>query len=150
MTASKLALLQKLLIDREQLIIFHQNSIICSCGKQFEDINDIENHLVQNHEKYTENYTSRKKIQDILQDFIEKINEEELSYQTELAQFHVKLPSKSIAVCLEEEAINGGQVCDVLCPECSASCWSFKTLKDHYLRQHPGLWPCKETCVNRY
>ena len=88
MTASKLALLQKLLIDREQLIIFHQNSIICSCGKQFEDINDIENHLVQNHEKYNENYSSRKKIQDLLQDFVEKIAEQELSYQTELGEAH--------------------------------------------------------------
>ena len=87
MTASKLALLQKLLIDREQLIIFHQNSIFCSCGKQFEDINDIENHLVQNHEKFNENYdSSRKKIQDLFQDFIEKIAEQELSYQTELGE----------------------------------------------------------------
>ena len=31
-------------------------------------------------------------------------------------------------------------------PECSVTCWSFKTLKNHFMRQHPGLWPSQEAC----
>ena len=66
-------------------------------------------------------------------------------------KYQIKLPPKTIAICLDEEGINGDQneeqIRDIACPECTVNCLSFKTLKDHYLRQHPGLWPCQETLV---
>ena len=68
-------------------------------------------------------------------------------------KYQIKLPPKTIAICLDEDGINGDQnqneeqIRDIACPECTVNCLSFKTLKDHYLRQHPGLWPCQETLV---
>ena len=41
-----MALLQKLLSDRNELMILHHRFVFCSCGDQFEDYADAENHLV--------------------------------------------------------------------------------------------------------
>ena len=79
MTASKLSLLQKLLSDREQLVILHQNSFICSCGSVFEDLNDVENHLVQKHEKISKE-NARKSVEDMLQDTIQNLSRKTLDY----------------------------------------------------------------------
>ena len=39
--ATKLALLQKLLIDREEVIILHRGKAHCSCGVGIEDFSDV-------------------------------------------------------------------------------------------------------------
>ena len=59
----------------------------------------------------------------------------------------LETPQKTFAVCLDEDQIvGGGQIREAFCNICSASCYSFKTLKDHYLRQHPGTWASAATC----
>ena len=120
---------------------------LCSCGHRFSDYSDIENHLVQKHEKLSaDQETSSRKafsFSDVLKDVINNVNEE----ATNIGQLDIALPPKTFAVVLDEETIDGGRIENVNCDECSVTCWSFKTLKDHYLRQHPGLWTSKETCV---
>ena len=151
--SSKLDLLTKLLIDRaDEVVILHQDKIHCGCGEGFEDFSDIENHLVQSHEKLSNSSCTsqplrrrRSRLVDILKSVVSKLSEAESC----LVEKQLKiqgLPEKSYAVCLDEEAINGGEIRGLDCHECSASCWSFKTLKDHYMRQHPGTWACAETC----
>jgi len=62
-------------------------------------------------------------------------------------QLKIEVPQKTFAVCLDEDQIVGsGQIREAFCNICSASCYSFKTLKDHYLRQHPGTWASAATC----
>ena len=73
-SASKLALLQKLLCDREHLVILYRNLFLCSCGSVFEDLNDVENHLVSKHDKVGINQSSRKNLQDLLQDLALKFS----------------------------------------------------------------------------
>ena len=141
MTSTKLDLLLKLLLNRNEAVILHQGKVLCSCGDTFTDMSDIENHLVQDHEKLSETST-RRTLQEVLQTVITSGAND----QIRLEQFDTALEPKSFAVCLDEDQIGGGSLESINCPECSTVCWSFKTLKNHFIRQHPGLWPCQETC----
>ena len=42
-------LLQRLLNDRENILLLYRNWSLCSCGEQFENYTDAENHLVIKH-----------------------------------------------------------------------------------------------------
>ena len=142
--ATKLALLQKLLIDREEVILLHQGKAHCSCGVGIEDYSDIENHLVHAHDKLSSN-SSRKCLQVVLKDIINRLSDQEQNLSEQ--QLDIEVPLRTFAVCLDEDLIvGGGQIREAFCNICSASCYSFKTLKDHYLRQHPGTWACAATC----
>ena len=141
MTATKLDLIQKLLLNRDEAVILHQGKALCSCGDTFEDIFDIENHLVQVHEKLSDNST-REPLKGILESVINSLEVEKVNE----IQLDIALPPKSFAVCLDQEEIGSGHIESLNCSECSTPCFSFKTLKNHYLRQHPGLWPCQESC----
>ena len=145
--ATKLALLQKLLIDREEVILLHRGKAHCSCGVGIEDFSDIENHLVHAHDKLSSD-SSRKCLQVVLKDIINRLPSDQ-EHVTNLSeqQLDIEIPLKTFAVCLDENLIGGGgQIRETLCNICSASCYSFKTLKDHYLRQHPGSWASAATC----
>jgi hypothetical protein len=142
---SKMSLLQRLLVDREEVIIFHHNWAYCSCGCRFDDITEAENHLVQKHEKLA--IPSNKSLQRLLGDLLARLSSlPDTSVVT--PSLSINVPDLVYAVCLDEDAIGGGQLREANCYECSATCWSFKTLQDHYLRQHPGMWVCNESCQN--
>ena len=147
---TKLDLLQTLLQNRNAVIIMYHGLALCSCGERFSDYSDIENHLVQKHEKLSEQekVSSRKSFSfsDVLKDVVINNSGGGLSSAVnEAEQLDIALPPKSYAVCLDEKSIDGGRIENVNCEECSVTCWSFKTLKDHYLRQH-NSWVCQETC----
>ena len=145
--SAKLSLLQKLLIDREELVLLFAGQAFCSCGEGFADFGDIENHLVQSHEKLSKG-CARKSLHVILREAVNRLLSAP-KQPGEEQQLDIKLPARMFAVCLDEDMIKGGgQVGQINCHECSAQCFSFKTLKDHYLRQHPGSWACAETCRN--
>jgi len=147
---AKLALLQKLLADRQEAIILHNSQALCSCGVYFDDFSDIENHLVHKHEKMSK-ISSRKGLPIILKDIINRLSQQEEKGSRGLSleqQLDIKIPDKAIAISLDEDQIAGGQLQETHCHECSAMCLTFKSLKDHYLRQHPGTWASPETCHN--
>ena len=145
--ASKLALLQKLLIDREEVILLHRGKAHCSCGVGIDDFSDIENHLVHAHDKLS-SHSSRKCLQVVLKDTINRLSDQEDQNLSE-QQLDIEVPLKTFAVCLDEDLIgDGGRLREAFCHICSASCYSFKTLKDHYMRQHPQTWACPATCLN--
>ena len=145
--ASKLALLQKLLIDREEVILLHRGKAYCSCGVGIDDFSDIENHLVHAHDKLS-SHSSRKCLQVVLKDTINRLSDQEDQNLSE-QQLDIEVPLKTFAVCLDEDLIaDGGRLREAFCHICSASCYSFKTLKDHYMRQHPQTWACPATCLN--
>jgi len=145
--ASKLALLQKLLIDREEVILLHRGKAHCSCGVGIDDFSDIENHLVHAHDKLS-SHSSRKCLQVVLKDTINRLSDKEDKNLSE-QQLDIEVPLKTFAVCLDEDLIaDGGRLREAFCHICSASCYSFKTLKDHYMRQHPQTWACPATCLN--
>lgn len=145
--SNKLELLQKLLHDREEAIVLHRGRAYCSCGADFTDFSDIENHLVQSHDKLSSE-SSRKSLQDVLKDVVNKLSEPPSLLVSSEQQLDIDLPPRTFAVCLDEDLIDGGSIRSINCHECAASCYSFKTLKDHYMRQHPGSWACAETCRN--
>jgi len=106
-------LLQKLLQNRNEVIIMYHGLALCSCGERFSDYSDIENHLVQKHEKLSEEdkVSSRKafSFSDVLKDVIN--NGGGLSSSVnEAEQLDIALPPKSFAVCLDEESIDGGRI----------------------------------------
>ena len=64
--SNKLALLKNLLIDRDEVVILHQGKAHCGCGEAFDEFSDIENHLVQKHEKLSSSSRHRRSLGDIL------------------------------------------------------------------------------------
>ena len=44
-------LLQKLLYDRDVVLLLYQKWAVCSCGEKFEEYTDAENHLVLKHQR---------------------------------------------------------------------------------------------------
>ena len=50
-------LLQKLLYDRDVVILLYQKWSLCSCGEKFEEFTDAENHLVLKHQRRNFNNT---------------------------------------------------------------------------------------------
>ena len=44
-------LLQKLLNDRDVVLLLYQKWFLCSCGENFDEYNDAENHLVLKHQR---------------------------------------------------------------------------------------------------
>ena len=106
MTKTKLDLLQKLLLNRNEAVILHQGLVLCSCGDRFADISDIENHLVQEHEKLSDK-CARKGLRDVLNTVINNVvNDEERPLQ----QLDIAIEPKSFAVCLDEDEIDGGRI----------------------------------------
>ena len=53
-------LLQRLLNDRENILLLYQNRSLCSCGEQFENYTDAENHLVIKHPRRHHNHEPQK------------------------------------------------------------------------------------------
>ena len=51
-------LLQKLLHDRDVVLLLYQNWSLCSCGEKFEEYTDAENHLVLKHQRRKSNNVS--------------------------------------------------------------------------------------------
>ena len=50
-------LLQKLLNDRDVVLLLYQKWFLCSCGEKFDVSNDAENHLVLKHQRRTPSIT---------------------------------------------------------------------------------------------
>ena len=44
-------LLQKLLNDRDVVLLLYQKWFLCSCGEKFDEYNEVENHLVLKHQR---------------------------------------------------------------------------------------------------
>lgn len=44
-------LLQKLLHDRDVVMLLYHKWVLCSCGEKFEEYTDAENHLVSKHQR---------------------------------------------------------------------------------------------------
>lgn len=44
-------LLQKLLLDRDVVMLLYHKWALCSCGEKFEEYTDAENHLVSKHQR---------------------------------------------------------------------------------------------------
>lgn len=145
--SSKLELLQELLSDRDQVVVLYRGQAHCSCGEIFTDFCDIENHLVQRHEKLSPSRsTSSKSLPLVLKDIVNSLSTSMLTAKSSDQQLDIVVPAGTLAVCLDEASIQGGLVSSMDCHLCFIQCYSFKTLKDHYLRQHPGTWACPETC----
>ena len=51
-------LLQKLLHDRDVVLLLYQKWSLCSCGETFEEYADAENHLVLKHQRHKTNNAS--------------------------------------------------------------------------------------------
>ena len=108
MTKTKLDLLQKLLLNRNEAVILHQDLVLCSCGDSFADISDIENHLVQEHEKLSDK-CARKGLRDVLNTVINNVVND-IEERPLLQQLDFALEPKSFAVCLNEDEIGGGRI----------------------------------------
>ncbi len=146
-----MTLLQKLLVDRAEVIVLSHKFAYCSCGDKFEDYSDAENHLVQYHEKRSHNEkkngsgSNKNNLADILSSLAETLRENaDESKSAGDSSWSIQLPEKTMAVLLGEDEINGGQLQDVHCPECGDQFTSFDRLKVHYLKIHPEKWPRKE------
>ena len=92
--ANKLELLQKLLIDREEVIMLHRGKAHCSCGVSIEDFSDIENHLVHAHDKLSSN-SSRKCLQVVLKDIVNRLSDQEQQNLSE-QQLDIEIPKVEI------------------------------------------------------
>ena len=44
-------LLQKLLNDRDEVLLLYEKWLFCSCGQKFDDYSEAENHLVLKHQR---------------------------------------------------------------------------------------------------
>jgi hypothetical protein len=55
------ALIQKLLVDRAEVLLLHGAWATCSCGQKFDDYTDAENHLVLHHQRSAQNQGNIKK-----------------------------------------------------------------------------------------
>ena len=113
----KMALLQKLLTDRDEVIVLHRNSIYCSCGGKYQDLSDAENHLVQ-HPRVT--VTKVNEVSKIIFNFLSKIsiaakniggdvNQNSADFELDFAILkEVNMPEKVFCITLEEEDLNAG------------------------------------------
>ena len=112
-----MALLQKLLTDRDEVIVLHRNSIYCSCGGKYQDLSDAENHLVQ-HPRV--NVTKVNEVSKIIFNFLSKIsiaakniggdvNQNSADFELDFAILkEVNMPEKVFCITLEEEDLNAG------------------------------------------
>ena len=57
-------LLQKLLNDRDDVLLLYKKWTLCSCGQKFDDYTDAENHLVLSHPRHKPS-ASRDRLSDI-------------------------------------------------------------------------------------
>ena len=55
------ALIQKLLVDRDEVLLLHGAWATCSCGQKFDDYTDAENHLVLHHQRSKQKESDIKK-----------------------------------------------------------------------------------------
>ena len=113
-----MALLQKLLSDRNEVVVLHQSSVFCSCGAEFEDFSDVENHVVKHPRVQVPRRRSRETanlILRVLTDLSERLDavcapaEADESVLTK-----IDLPEKVCGITLEEEDLNAGIFCFLL------------------------------------
>ena len=77
------ALIQKLLVDRDEVLLLHGAWATCSCGQKFDDYTDAENHLVLHHQRSKQKQSDMKRNASYCRcqtiDDSNKRNKEELS-----------------------------------------------------------------------
>ena len=143
-----MALLQKLLSDRNEVMVLHQSSVYCSCGAEFADFADAENHLVKHPrvEVKPKNEEKSKIIFKFLSELVGKFEESNIS-PTKLPPKvdqnllkSVELPDKVCCLTLDEEDLQAGQLREAVCCECAQQLGSFGSLKNHFLLKHFQLW----------
>jgi hypothetical protein len=137
-------LLQRLLSNRQEILLLYKNSVFCSCGEEFDDYTDAENHVV-NHVKDEEISALNKAVQEsknTIFETLKDLSKKVASIQAgESLAKTVFLPEKVCAVTLEEDDIDNGQLQDMDCPKCQQELkGGYPQLKNHYLNCHPWLW----------
>ena len=143
-----MALLQKLLSDRNEVMVLHQSSVYCSCGAEFEDFTDAENHLVKHPrvEIKAKNAEKSRIIFKFLSELVGQFEASDISSTNVPAKVDqsllksVELPDKVCCLTLEEEDLQAGQLREAVCCECAQQLDSFGSLKNHFLLKHVHLW----------
>ncbi len=52
-------LLQRLLSNRQEILLLYKNNVFCSCGEEFDDYTDVENHIVKHAKDETHSGSNR-------------------------------------------------------------------------------------------
>lgn len=128
-------LLQRLLSNRQEVLLLYKNSVFCSCGEEFDDYTDAENHVVKHvgDDKISGSSGTAQGSKNFIFETLKDLSKK-------LAQT-VFLPEKVCAITLEESDIGNGQLQDMDCPKCHQELrGGFLALKDHYLSCHASLW----------
>ena len=146
-------LLQELLRDREECLVFFGGQILCSCGQRFGDVAEAENHLAVNHEK---GRADRVEEPEFLAECLERLStilkvKSLAPADDKIGRRMVSVPEKVVYVMLREPEVRGGAARNIPCAECSDLgedfvCRDFVDLETHYEDLHPGSWTAESSC----
>lgn len=115
---STMALLQKLLSDRNEVMVLHRDAVFCSCGSKFHELDEAENHLVQHPRVEVQNNEMSKILSRLLSELsraMKRLYEDEgltsADPEPDLSVLkEVEMPEKVCCVTLEEDDLKAGEV----------------------------------------
>lgn len=146
-------LLTKLSEERRECVLLCQGRMFCSCGDQFDDVRELENHFVR-HDRQTNGI--RLNMRDVQKELVE-LSQRLSEKQTRLESFsqesmpslvRLTVPKSSVFVLLGEPELNVAPLSRVKCCECGQICSSFSDLQRHFQELHPCRWQPAENNFN--
>jgi len=137
-------LLQRLLARRRRVAVvfsgaLDSGAILCSCGAEFSECGEIENHLVSHHEpEGDEDENNNVSVTAAIRSLL-------VFLETQDQQRPFKeVPSRTYLALLDEVCIGGSKkVMNIPCSICGKVLHDFDGLKRHFLELHPAKWRMK-------